>query len=107
MDPKKQLVYRFLSLPYTQIIEIAVGLRLLTDQDKGVEDLELFKRFIARAEKRGRETMAQLWDLVEDKYRERKKHHKPLQDKLIGEKTNGNEPSFFGMVRNGLPQPIS
>ena len=68
MDPKRQLVYRFLSLPYTQIIEIAVGLRLLTDQDKGVEDLELFKRFIARAEKRGRETMAQLWDLVEDKY---------------------------------------
>ena len=68
MDPKRQLVYRFLSLPYTQIIEIAVGLRLLTDQDKGVEDLELFKRFIARAEKRGRETMAQLWDLVKDKY---------------------------------------
>lgn len=68
MDPKRKLVYRFLSLPYTQIIEIAVGLGLLRDQDKGVEDLELFKRFIARAEEKGREGMAQLWDLVEDKY---------------------------------------
>jgi len=66
MEPKRKLVYRFLSLPYNQIIEIAVTLNLLTDKDKGVEGLELFKRFIERAEKR--EMMDKLWDAVEQKY---------------------------------------
>jgi hypothetical protein len=77
MDPKRKLVYRFLSLPYNQIFEIAISLDLLSNKDKGVEDLELFRRFVRRAEER--RILAELWDAVEMKYGDQGQTENPFK----------------------------
>lgn len=45
----RKLVYRFLSLPHHVRIEIATSLKLLRDEDEGVDDAELFRRILSRA----------------------------------------------------------
>ena len=61
MDPKRKLIYRLFSLPYHQIIEIAVTLNLLTDDDN-VQQFELYKRIFDRAE--ASKQLDKLWDIV-------------------------------------------
>lgn len=63
MDPRRRLTYRFLSLPYHLRLAVAQELGLLTDEDKGVADGELFRRFLARARDRGQ--LDTLWRTVE------------------------------------------
>ena len=69
MNPARRLTYRFLSLPYRKRLEIAQGLGLLREEDKGLRDSELFKRFFARAKEK--EILEQLWDEVERRHGEK------------------------------------
>jgi len=73
INPVRTLTYRFLSLPYVSRIEIAQSLGLLQDEDKGVKDRELFRRFFRRAKERN--ILRRLWDEiggrhVDDRYSE-------------------------------------
>jgi calcineurin-like phosphoesterase family protein len=45
----RRLTYRFLSLPHHTRLEIATLLRLVRDEDEGVDDAELFRRVFVRA----------------------------------------------------------
>jgi predicted MPP superfamily phosphohydrolase len=63
MNPARRLTYRFLSLPYHIRIGIAYTLELLKDEDKGVSEAELFKRFFHRAKEK--KILRRLWDEVE------------------------------------------
>jgi predicted phosphohydrolase len=63
MDAKRKLAYRYLTLPYLSIVQVAVKLDLMRDEDEAVTDKnELYRRFLARAEEA--ELMEQLWDEV-------------------------------------------
>lgn len=50
---ERQLVYKFLSLPYRQRFEIINKLGLLNDTDKGVADMEMYRIAFRRAQKLG------------------------------------------------------
>lgn len=66
MEGERKIVYHLLSLPYCQIIEIAVELNLLRNKDKkGGDELELVKRIFNRAKEMG--ILDQLQDAVERK----------------------------------------
>jgi hypothetical protein len=63
MDNARRLVYRFLTLPYHERIAIAQKLQLLEDEDKGIQDAEMFQRFFQRAKERV--LLGELWNEVE------------------------------------------
>lgn len=63
-DPVKQLVYGFLTLPYSSQIRIANQLELLLDEDAGLDSANLFERMYARARDQGQ--LAALWDQVNE-----------------------------------------
>jgi hypothetical protein len=62
----RRLAYRFMVLPYHEQIEIAQNLKLIEDEDKGVPETELFRRFFRRAADRGQ--LPDLWREVEKKH---------------------------------------
>lgn len=67
MTPTKRLAARFLKLPYHKKIEIALALNLIDrEEDKGVNDKELFKRFFQRA--KDRKLIPKLWEAVESHF---------------------------------------
>ena len=66
MDHNRRLTYRFLRLPYHLRIEVGQALGLIHDEDKGVADAELFRRFFARA--RDEKKLEALWGAVEEKH---------------------------------------
>lgn len=66
MRAARRMTYRFFTLPYHVRLAIAQRLDLLEDDDKGVEDHELFKRFFQRAKQK--EILAKLWEEVESKH---------------------------------------
>lgn len=49
MDSDRKLVYGFLSLPYLVRLEIALQLDLMKDEEKGVQQTELYNRIFNRA----------------------------------------------------------
>ena len=52
-DPAKQLVYAYLTLPYTLQMRIADKLSLLSDDDAGLANDELFEQVFMRAKEKG------------------------------------------------------
>ena len=65
-NPSRRLAYRFLTLQYHEIVEIANKLKLLSDGDDGLRDFELFRKIIERA-KDGK-LLAELWEAVEKEH---------------------------------------
>ncbi|MDE1821254.1 MAG: hypothetical protein KGJ23_08720 [Euryarchaeota archaeon] len=65
-DPYRRLHYRFLSLPFQKRLHIALGLGLLHDEDRDVDETQRGKRFMERAKEEG--LLATLWDLTEACY---------------------------------------
>jgi hypothetical protein len=63
---ERRLTFRFLTLPYSRQIEIANALGLLSDEDKGIEDDELFRRLFERA--RQSNLLAKLWEETERRH---------------------------------------
>jgi hypothetical protein len=63
MDPVRTLTYRFFSLAHVVRLDIARDLKLLKDEDEGLQDYELFRRILHRAAQGN--LMAELWDKVE------------------------------------------
>jgi hypothetical protein len=76
VDPARKLAYRFLSLPYVLRIEVAQRLDLLQDEDKGVKDAALFRRFFRRA-KEG-DILGKLWDEVEARHTDGRRSENPF-----------------------------
>lgn len=66
MKPTRQLVYRFFSLPYSQRMEVALDLHLVSDEDEGLGDTERFKKVLLRAKDQG--LLDKLQELVEARY---------------------------------------
>jgi len=66
MDPARRLAYRFLTLHYQDIMEIASELKLLVDGDEKLRDFELFKELFERA--KGQGLLGKLWAAVEKKH---------------------------------------
>jgi len=66
MDPTRRLAYRFLTLPYSKKVEVALKLGLLKDEDRGAEDSDLYRRFFHRAKTDN--LLADLWKAVESQY---------------------------------------
>ena len=52
MYSAKRLAYRFLTLPYSEILALVRDLYLLEDEDEGLRDFELFQRVFQRAKER-------------------------------------------------------
>lgn len=65
-DPARSLAYRFLTLQYHQIMNIATKLDLISDEDKGLQDFELYKNFFIKAKTKG--NLDRLWELVEEEH---------------------------------------
>ena len=63
MNPARMLMYRFLTLPYVSKVEIATGLGLLSNDDAGIAEPELYLRYYSRAKDQG--ILAKFWDAVE------------------------------------------
>lgn len=68
MDPKRELAYKFLTLPYHDIMEITVKLGLLKDQDENLMDFEIFEKIFKRAESSAQ--LRELWIAVFEKHGE-------------------------------------
>ena len=62
VNPVRQLAYAFLTLPYSTQMRIANQLRLLEDEDVGLDCATLFERAFERA--RARQCLGALWDRV-------------------------------------------
>lgn len=62
-DPARMLTYRFLRLSFLKRMQIAQNLNLLLDEDKGVQDNELFQRLFNRAKQNT--SLEKLWVEVE------------------------------------------
>lgn len=67
-NPVRQLVYAFLTLPYSSQIRIADQLSLLLDEDAGLDCAALFERIYERAH--ARNSLAALWDRVSKEQRD-------------------------------------
>ena len=61
-NPVRQLVYAFLTLPYSSQMRIADQLSLLKDEDAGLDSAALFERIYQRAH--AWNSLAALWDQV-------------------------------------------
>lgn len=62
-DIARKLTYRFLRLPYHKRISIASQLDLLADEDKDIQDSELFQHFFRKAKDSNK--LKELWEAVE------------------------------------------
>lgn len=63
MRAGRKLAYRFLSLPHHAKLKIAQQLNLIQEEDQGLRDSELYKRYFARAAEAG--ILAELWQAVQ------------------------------------------
>lgn len=77
-DPNRVLTYRFFSLPFHSKIAIAQELGILQDDDKGVVEAELVKRFLCRA--RQQKLLGKLWGKVEQSHNDGKHPENPFID---------------------------
>lgn len=66
LSAPRRLAYRFMALPYHRRLEVAQALNLLSDEDRGVSDTELFRRFFRRAAERSQ--LAALWRETEARH---------------------------------------
>ncbi len=65
-NPPRQLVYHFLELAKHEQLEIAGALGLLSAEDEGLQNDDLFRNIFRRARQLGK--LAELWDEVEKKH---------------------------------------
>jgi len=70
-DSKRKLIYHFLNLPFHEIIKIATNLDLILDEDRNVENIELYRRVINRAENENK--LAELWEEIEQLFSSKEK----------------------------------
>lgn len=66
MDPHRDLLYRYHSLPYHNKLSVALDLGLVEDEDEGIPPNELFNRVLERASERDK--LAEIWDRVEESH---------------------------------------
>ena len=66
MRPGRKLTYKFMDLPHHTKLKIAQNLGLIRDEDEGLRDAELYKRYFDRAAELNK--LAELWDLVQNEY---------------------------------------
>ncbi len=78
MDPGRRLTYRFLRLPYHTKIGVAQKLELIGDDDSGLEDAELFRRFFKRAQERSQ--LEDLWAEVESAHGDSEASQNPFAE---------------------------
>lgn len=64
-DPERDLAYKFFQLPYTEILEIAIKLKLIENSDSELEGVEQKKNFLRRAKEK--KMYAKLWDCLKEK----------------------------------------
>jgi predicted phosphodiesterase len=83
MMPARRLTYRFLSLPHHKKLKIAQDLGLIDDEDQGLRDVELYKRYFVRAQKAQR--LPELWSAVQKEYGDTDTDN-PFNAKMTGEK---------------------
>jgi GTPase-associated adaptor domain len=76
LSAPRRLAYRFMALPYHRRVEVAQQLGLLQDEDQGLRDADLFRRFFRRAAERGQ--LAALWREVESHHHEGKSDDNPF-----------------------------
>jgi len=76
MNPARRLTYRFLSLPYDTRLEVARELRLIEDDDEGLQGIDLFKRFFKRAKEK--QILGELWDAVEKRFKDGQSTENPF-----------------------------
>lgn len=79
MDPNRTLAHRFLSLAFVDRMQIAQNLGLLTNDDEGRPEGEVYKAFFRRA--KARNLLAELWDLVESRHADSKYTENPFRVK--------------------------
>lgn len=72
----RRLAYRFMALPYHLRLEAAQKLNLLSDEDRGQSDTELFRRFFRRAAERSQ--LAELWRETESRHADGKPDENPF-----------------------------
>ena len=63
MRSARKLTYKFLSLPHHRQLAIAQKLGLVRDEDEGVRDNELYRRYFSRAQQENK--LEDLWKTVE------------------------------------------
>lgn len=63
VQAKRQLVYRFMTLPYTKRMQAALELHLLHDEDDELSDQDVPQQILKRAEQA--DVLAQLWDKID------------------------------------------
>jgi len=63
VQAKRQLVYRFMTLPYTKRMAAALDLKLLHDDDDELSEQDLLQQIIKRAEQS--DGLAGLWDKID------------------------------------------
>lgn len=63
MKSARRLTYKFLSLPHHRQVAIAQELGLVRDEDEGIRDNELYRKYFSRAEQERK--LDQLWAAVE------------------------------------------
>ena len=68
VNPARQLVYAFLTLPYSSQMRIADQLSLLMDEDAGLDSATLFERIYRRA--RVQNSLSAFWKQVSDAHPE-------------------------------------
>lgn len=66
MHPARRLTYLFLDLPHHKKLRIAQRLDLIRNEDQGLRDAELYKRYFERAAEKG--ILADLWREVQKEY---------------------------------------
>jgi predicted MPP superfamily phosphohydrolase len=68
MDPERELAFKFLTLPYHEIMAVAQELDLLEDDDDGLLDFQLYEEMFKRASSSGK--LKDLWCAVLEKHGE-------------------------------------
>jgi hypothetical protein len=63
VNPARRLTYRFMSLPYQMRLEVAQELKLIENEDSGLQDPQRYEAYFRRA--RERKLLAKLWEAVE------------------------------------------
>lgn len=63
MVPARKLTYRFINLPHHMKLQIAQELGLVQDDDEGLRDHELYRRYFARAAAAGK--LTKMWESVQ------------------------------------------
>lgn len=76
-DPFRRLVYRYLTLPYTKRLAIALRLRIIREEDTRIEEPEFSLQLMNRA--KAGNLLADLWDEVEFEHTGKKPTTNPFR----------------------------